>query len=95
MKGGVADWGYGHWLLNLYDPLPLVFMMLEANVMAVEHQTHSMLGPRYCRLNPILHHALDVRTGEDIQPALQTVMAEESTQVQLAATAKWIKAFRW
>jgi len=92
---GVADWGYAPWLLNMRDPMLLVFMNLEANVMAVEHQALSLLGDQYCRLNPVLPAPLDVRTGKDIEPALQIVMAQKSTQDQLALAAKWVEAEGW
>jgi patatin-like phospholipase/acyl hydrolase len=91
--GGLADWGYSRWLLDLRDPLAAIDLMIEAGMLMTAFQAEQIMGTNYQRLDPYLGK-VNVLTP-NAQDAVDQIIEAPNTQAQISATLGWLERSGW
>jgi patatin-like phospholipase/acyl hydrolase len=92
---GTANWGFAKWLLDFRDPMVLVKMMLEAGSDATDYQCRMILRKKYLRLNPVVEQTLSAYNLQQVENAIQEVLATQSTREKLERAYKWLGRSGW
>ncbi|WP_043435622.1 patatin-like phospholipase family protein [Cystobacter fuscus] len=93
--GGVANWGFAKWLLDVHNPLILIKMLLEAGAEAVHYQCRMILRKEYIRLNPAVEKRLSATDLKQVEAVLQMLLASQSTMDHLERARKWVSKSGW
>lgn len=79
---GIADWGYGQWLMSPKEPMLLVRLAIRGGGAIIEYQCSQLLGTNFKRIDPyfsVSPHPFDLgQTREAIAQALANTDVETS-----------------
>jgi uncharacterized protein len=92
---GLADWGYSEWLLAIKDPFLLVKMMLESGVDATDYECRVLLARQYFRNNPLVDKPITANNLQQVEQAIEQILASPSTDQMLKNTTLWLDHSGW
>ncbi|NPV22751.1 patatin-like phospholipase family protein [Bradyrhizobium aeschynomenes] len=92
---GIADWGYGQWLLSPKEPMLLVRLAIRGGGAIIEYQCAQLLGTNFKRIDPYFNaapHPFDVgQTRKVIEDAL----AHTDVEAAVDEICQWLHVQGW
>lgn len=92
---GIADWGYGQWLLSPKEPMLLVRLAIRGGGAIIEYQCSQLLGANFKRIDPYFDsspHPFDLAGTRE---AIAEALAHTDVETAVDEICHWLHAQGW
>lgn len=93
-RNGMANWGYAQWMFNPLDPAKLLYLMLDANVLAVDYQCRHILRDNYHRTSIRLQKPVGL-DEVDVNQGVQQMLDAPGASKEIEAAKLWLEKNAW
>jgi patatin-like phospholipase/acyl hydrolase len=95
MVDGIADWGYGQWLLSPKEPMLLVRLAIRGGGAIIEYQCSQLLGPNFKRVDPYFNTAPHPFDLAGTRNAIAEALAHTDIETAVDEICLWLHAQGW